>query len=42
MPDEADLRRDDLLLDRLAAGHPPPPDDPLAAWLAAWRDEVRQ
>jgi len=41
-PEDADsVRADDALIERLRAGGPPDPADPLSALLAAWRDFVR-
>jgi hypothetical protein len=37
----ADVLADDALIDALAAGAAPAPGDPVAAMLAAWRDELR-
>ncbi|GAA5129463.1 hypothetical protein GCM10023320_49970 [Pseudonocardia adelaidensis] len=42
-PEDSDaVRADDALIERLRAGGPPDPADPLPALLAAWRDFVRQ
>lgn len=41
LPFDADrIARDDVLLDALGQGEPPPSDDEVAAMLAAWRDDL--